>query len=449
VLTKPTDARDEEFHTAITEDLGEWAWTTSPVVEAVRIVGGEQDRSPEIRDVLERLGVPCGVHGTSSPVGAAIVERAGPEARLPLVEVMESTILSDPSNRELAVAFGVSVDVSSTRFDLAVVGAGPAGLGAAVYGASEGLSTLVVEAEAFGGQAGTSSMIRNYLGFPRGTRGRDLATKAFAQVWSFGADIVVTWPVTALSAAESGYRLDLADGSEVHSRSVVIATGVSYRRLDATGLSPLTGAGVYYGAAGTEAQAMAGRHVFIAGGANSAGQAAVNLARHARQVTLVVRRGSVADTMSQYLIDEINGTANIDIRRNTEVAGAAGDGQLEVLMLRDNRTGTTESVSAAALFVLIGAEPHTDWLPASVQRDSRGFLLTGSDFRRGDGPDGWSLQRPPLPLETSAPGVFEAGDVRRHSVKRVAAAVGEGSIAATQVNQFLQEPDASVRLATS
>jgi thioredoxin reductase (NADPH) len=253
----------------------------------------------------------------------------------------------------------------------------------------------------------------------------------------------------ALSAAESGYRLSLADGAEVHSRSVVIATGVSYRRLDAPGLSPLTGTGVYYGAAGTEAQAMAGRHVFIAGGANSAGQAAVNLARHASRVTLLVRRASVADTMSQYLIDEINGTANIDIRHNTEVAGAAGERQLEVLTLRDNGTGTTESMPASALFVLIGAEPHTDWLPASVQRDSRGFLLTGSDLRRGDRPDSWSPQRSPLPLETSAPGVFAAGDVRRHSVKRVASAVGEGSIAATQVHQYLQEPDASDGLATS
>jgi thioredoxin reductase (NADPH) len=255
----------------------------------------------------------------------------------------------------------------------------------------------------------------------------------------FGADTVITWPIIGLRPTDSGYLLSLADGSEVRSRSVVVATGVTYRRLDAPGLAPLTGTGVYYGAAGSEAQAMAGQRVFIAGGANSAGQAAVNLARHARQVTLVVRRDSVAATMSQYLINEINGTANIDIRPNTEVAGAVGDQQLEALVLRDNRTGSTESVCASALFVLIGAEPHTHWLPGDIQRDKGGFLLTGSDLRRDSPPDSWPLQRPPLPLETSMPGVFAAGDVRQRSVKRVASAVGEGSIAATQVNQYLQE----------
>jgi thioredoxin reductase (NADPH) len=307
---------------------------------------------------------------------------------------------------------------------VAIVGAGPAGLSAAVYTASEGLATLLFEQEAIGGQAGSSSLIRNYLGFPRGTSGRGLATRAFAQVWSFGADTVITWPVTGLRPTDSGYMLSFADDSEVGSRSVVIATGVSYRRLDAPGLAPLTGTGVYYGAAGSEARAMAGRRVFIAGGANSAGRAAVNLARHARHVTLVVRRDSLAATMSQYLIDEINGTANIDIRANTEVAGADGDEQLAALLLRDNRTGNTA---------------HTDWLPAGIQRDKHGFLLTGSDLRRDSPLDGWPLQRPPLPLETSMPGVFAAGDVRQRSVKRVGSAVGEGSIAATQVSQYLQE----------
>jgi thioredoxin reductase (NADPH) len=323
---------------------------------------------------------------------------------------------------------------------VAIVGAGPAGLSAAVYTASEGLATVLLEREAIGGQASSSSLIRNYLGFPRGTSGRDLATKAFAQVWSFGADTVVTWPVAGLRPVDAGYRLSLADGSEVHSRSVVIASGVSYRQLDAPGLAPLIGAGVYYGAAGSEARAMTGRRVFIAGGANSAGQAAVNLARYAGQVTLVVRRDSVAATMSQYLIDEINATANINIRANTEVAGADGDQQLEALVLRDNSTGITESVPAAALFVLIGAEPHTDWLPTGIQRDKRGFLLTGGDLRRDGSPDSWSPQRPPLSFETSLPGVFAAGDIRQRSVKRVASAVGEGSIAATQVGQYLQEP---------
>jgi len=270
------------------------------------------------------------------------------------------------------------------------------------------MSTLLLEREAIGGQAGSSSLIRNYLGFPRGTSGRGLASRAFAQVWAFGADTVVSWPVIGLRPAETGYLLMLADGREAHSRSVVIATGVSYRRLDAPGLEPLIGTGVYYGAAASEARAMAGRRVFIAGGANSAGQAAVNLARHARHVTLLVRRDSVAATMSQYLIDELNGTANIDIRHNTEVAGAEGDLQLEALVLHDNTTGITESVHASALFVLVGAEPRTDWLPTSIQRDARGFLLTGSDFRVAAAPGDWPLQRPPLALRDQS-----AGHLRR------------------------------------
>jgi thioredoxin reductase (NADPH) len=256
---------------------------------------------------------------------------------------------------------------------VAIVGAGPAGLSAAVYTSSEGLSTLLLEREAIGGQAGSSSLIRNYLGFPRGTSGRGLASRAFAQVWAFGADTVVSWPVTGLRPAETGYLLILADGREAHTRSVVIATGVSYRGLEAPGLDPLIGTGVYYGAAASEARAMAGRRVFIAGGANSAGQAAVNLARHARQVTLLVRGDSVAATMSQYLIDEINGTANIDLRHDTEVAGAEGDTQLQALVLLDNTTGITESVHASALFVLVGAEPRTDWLPTCLAGEYASF----------------------------------------------------------------------------
>jgi thioredoxin reductase (NADPH) len=324
--------------------------------------------------------------------------------------------------------------------DVAIVGAGPAGLSAAIYTSSEGLSTVLLEREAVGGQAGSSSLIRNYLGFPRGTTGRGLASRAFAQVWSFGAPPVVTWPVTGLRSGDHGHVLSLADGSEVHCRSVVIAAGVSYRRLDAPGLTPLIGAGVYYGAAASEARAMAGRRVFIAGGANSAGQAAVNLARYADQVTLLVRRVSVTTTMSRYLIDEIEASANIDIRHSTEVVGAEGEGQLEALSLRNKATGFTETVPAAALFVMVGADPRTDWLPDSVQRDERGFLLTGSDLRLDDPVSPWSLKRAPLPLETSLPGVFAAGDVRLRSVKRVATAVGEGSIAATHVTQYLAEP---------
>ena len=363
---------------------------------------------------------------------------------LPVVMTYTGQALANPSNDELAAAFGLARPPRGT-VDVAIVGAGPAGLSAAVYTSSRVLSTVLLEREAFGGQAGSSSRIRNYLGFPRGTSGRDLAGRAFAQVWSFGAATVVA-PVTGLRPSQvghtrPGYALRLADDTEVKARSVVIASGVTYRRLDAPGLDSLIGAGVYYGAAASEARAMAGRRVFIAGGANSAGQAAVNLARHASQVTLLVRRDSVAATMSQYLIDEINGTANIDIRHNTEVARAEGEAQLESLALGDNRTRATETVPASALFVLVGAAPRTSWLPAAVQRDDRRFLLTGIDLRRDDSPEGWPLGRPPLPLETSLPGVFAAGDVRlQRSVKRVASAVGEGSIAATQLTQYLQQP---------
>jgi thioredoxin reductase (NADPH) len=434
VLTKPKDARDEEFHTAITEDLGEWAWTTSPVVEAVRIVGGEQDRSPEIRDVLERLGVPCGVHGTSSPVGAAIVERAGPEARLPLVEVMESTILSDPTNRELAVTFGVSVDVSSTRFDLAVVGAGPAGLGAAVYGASEGLSTLVVEAEAFGGQAGTSSMIRNYLGFPRGITGRQLGRRAVLQSLAFGARFDLARRVVGLEPGRL-HRLTLDDGAVASADAVVLACGVTYRRLGVASLEALVGSGVFYGAATGQARALQDADVVVVGAGNSGGQAAVHLARYAARVTLVARGASLPETMSAYLVGEIEANPRVVIRTGTEVTDGGGDGRLEWLELTERAGRTSERIPAAGLFVLIGTTTRTDWLPPAVQRDGHGFVLTGGDVDRRT----WPLGRPPLALETSVPGVFAAGDVRANDVKRVAAAVGEGAVSVPMVHRYLRE----------
>jgi thioredoxin reductase (NADPH) len=369
-LPSPHRTRDEGFHLAVSELLEEWTRDSAADQPAVHIIGQQHSaRSHELRDLLTRNGIPFEFFPAESDRGRLLLEQSGHAgSALPVVITYTGQALTDPKTDELAAAFGLAT-LPAGIVDVAIVGAGPAGLSTAVYTASEGLATLLLEREAIGGQAGSSSLIRNYLGFPRGTSGRGLATRAFAQVWSFGADTVITWPIIGLRPTDSGYLLSLADGSEVRSRSVVVATGVTYRRLDAPGLAPLTGTGVYYGAAGSEAQAMAGQRVFIAGGANSAGQAAVNLARHARQVTLVVRRDSVAATMSQYLINEINGTANIDIRPNTEVAGAVGDQQLEALVLRDNRTGSTESVSASALFVLIGAEPHTRWLAGDIQRD--------------------------------------------------------------------------------
>jgi thioredoxin reductase (NADPH) len=434
VLTKPTGPRDEEFHTAITEDLGEWAWTTSPVVEAVRIVGGEEGRGPEIRDVLERLGVPCGLHEASSPVGASIVARAGPEARLPLVEVMGSTVLSGPTNRELAMAFGASVDVGSTGFDLAVVGAGPAGLGAAVYGASEGLSTLVLEGEAFGGQAGTSSMIRNYLGFPRGITGRQLGRRAALQSLAFGARFDLARRVVGLEPGRP-HRLTLDDGAVATADAVVLACGVTYRRLGLASLEALVGAGVFYGAATGHARALRDAEVVVVGAGNSGGQAAVHLARYAARVTVVARGASLSETMSAYLVREIEANPRIAVRTGTEITDGGGEGRLEWLELTDRAAGTGERIPAAGLFVLIGTTTRTSWLPRAVQRDGHGFVLTGGDVDRRT----WPLDRPPLALETSVPGVFAAGDVRANDVKRVATAVGEGAVSVPMVHRYLHE----------
>ena len=321
-----------------------------------------------------------------------------------------------------------------------MVGAGPAGLAAATYAASEGLHTLLLEREAIGGQAGTTSLIRNYLGFPRGISGGELAARATEQAVVFGAELVYTQPATGLRASSADRVLHLADGSQAVSRTVVVATGVSYRRLPVPGLDALLGAGVFYGAAVTEARAMQGQRVFVVGGANSAGQAAVHLAHHAEQVTLLVRGGSLAAGMSAYLVQELQRAGNITVRLHTEVTGVRGAGRLEALTVHDRATKTTQTLPAAALFILIGAEPHTDWLATTVERDERGFLLTGRDLLRdGRPPPDWPLDRPPLLLETSLPSVFAAGDVRHRSVKRVASAVGEGAIAVQLVHQYLGE----------
>jgi thioredoxin reductase (NADPH) len=298
----------------------------------------------------------------------------------------------------------------------------------------------MLEAQAIGGQAGSSSLIRNYLGFPRGISGASLATRAFEQAWSFGAMPSMAGPVTGLEPAAGGFTLGLAGGQVIRARSVLISTGVSYRRLDAPGLDSLLGAGVFYGAAGSEAAAFAGEHVFIVGGANSAGQAAVNLARYARQVTVLVRGDSLAARMSRYLIDEITAAPNIDVRTSTQIAAAEGTGKLDALVLSDTKTGSSTRVPAAALVVLIGAVPHTAWLPPRISRDAHGFLRTGTELATSTDPAAsWDLPRSPFPLESSLAGVFAAGDVRSGSAKRVASAVGEGSIAATQMYQYLQE----------
>ncbi len=435
VVTKPTGARDEEFHSAITQDLGDWAWTTTPIVEAVKLVGDvDSRRAREIRSLLERAGVPTGVHARDSPIGRSITAAAGPASGHPIVELMGRTVLTDPTNREIADAFGATVDLQGITFDLGVVGAGPAGLGAAVYAASEGLSTLVLEAEMFGGQASTSPMIRNYLGFPHGITGRQLGQHAVRQAARFGAALDLARAVTALEAGPP-HRLRLSDDAVATARAVILACGVTYRRLGVPSLEELLGAGVFYGPAASHAWALEGTDVVIVGAGNSGGQAALHLARYAAHVTIVARRDTLATTMSAYLVSQIEADGRIEVRTNSDVVDGGGDGQLEWVELAHRVTGKRDRVATSGLFVLIGTETRTGWLPPAIQRDDHGFVLTGTDI---DGA-GWQLRRPPFALETSVPGVFAAGDVRANGVKRVAAAAGEGAMTVPMIHRYLTD----------
>jgi thioredoxin reductase (NADPH) len=439
-VVKPGTPPDERFHRFVTEQLDEWGRSNLPGLEAVRVVGEEwAPRSHELRELLGRNGIPFGFYPADSPEGQRLLQEAGAARKaLPAVALFDGRILADPSNAEVGQAVGVQTKPGGS-YDVTVIGAGPAGLAAAVYGASEGLSTLVLEPEAIGGQAGTSSLIRNYLGFPTGVSGGDLAVRAYTQAWNFGAEYVYGNPATGLRPEGSELVVTVADGSEVRSRAVVIATGMAYRRLGIPALDALTGAGVFYGAAASEARAMKGSEVFVVGGANSAGQAAVHLARYAAQVTVLVRGRSLADSMSEYLIRAIESAPNIAVRYGVAVTGGTGQSRLEGLTLTDLESGAAETVNAVALFVLIGAEPRTQWLPNAVRRDQSGFVVTGTDLLQGGQPDEqWPLRRLPMFLESSLPGVFAVGDVRHGSVKRVAAAVGEGSIAIRLVHDHLR-----------
>jgi thioredoxin reductase (NADPH) len=437
---RPATVPDEEFHLSVTGLLEEWARANLPRPEVMRVVGEEWSaRSHEIRDLLSRNVVPFGFYPAGGGPGQALLEEAGAAAAaLPAVILFDGRVLENPSNAQLAEAVGMLTSAGPGLYDVTVIGAGPAGLAAAVYGASEGLSTVVLEPEAIGGQAGTSSRIRNYLGFPTGVSGEDLALRAYTQAWNFGFDYVYGNAATGLRVQGPERVVTVAGGSEVRSRAVVIATGVSYRRLGIPSLDALTGAGVFYGAATSEAQAMKDREVFVVGGANSAGQAAVHLARYAAQVTMLVRGPSLAEGMSEYLVKEITSTPNIAVRCGAVVTGGAGTGRLESLTFQDQASGVTETVPAAAVFVLIGAEPRTQWLPDDIKRDRWGFVITGTDLMAGGHPpESWPLQRPPMLLESSLPGVFAVGDVRCGSVKRVASAVGEGSVAIRLIHDYL------------
>jgi thioredoxin reductase (NADPH) len=441
-VNKPERPGDEYFHRMIAEFLYDWAKVNRPVFAEIRVVGERwAPRSHELRDVLNRNGVLHEFHAVDSGAGQEVLARVGKSsAKFPVVVLYNGKVLEDPSNAELADAFGVNRPLDRRKFDLVIVGAGPAGLAAAVYGASEGLSTLILEGEAIGGQAGMSSLIRNYLGFPWGVGGAELARRATEQAWWFGATFRFMRNATALQREGTELTVALSDGTEVAGRAVVLATGASYRRLGVPGLEELVGAGVFYGAAVTEARAMKGQEVYVVGGANSAGQAAIHLSEYASRVTLLVRGRSLSTSMSDYLIREMDAAQNIDVRFNTRVVDGGGEGRLERLVLKDSASGLAETVPAAALFVLIGAEPRTGWLPEEVVRDRRGYIVTGPDLLRdGRPPQGWPLGRPPLPMETSMPGVFAVGDVRYGSVKRVASAVGAGAIAIQSVHEHFMK----------
>lgn len=439
---RPGPAPNETFHQIVTDLLEEWSRPRrSERRPAVRIVGEPlSPRSHELRDIFGRYLIPCAFYPADSEQGRALLGEAGRTADvLPVLVMPDGQVLADPSNEEAADVYaGADALPGEQSFDLIVIGGGPAGLAASVYASSEGLSTLVVEGEAVGGQAGTSSLIRNYLGFPRGVSGQKLAREAFSQAALFGASFSLMRNATRLSRTRGRLAVALSDGTEVSGQAVIVATGASYRRLNVPELEALVGTGVYYGAATTEAPAMKDQDVYVVGGANSAGQAALHLSKYASRVTLLVRGDSLAARMSDYLVKEIEARDNVRVRLNTRVAGGGGAGRLEHLTLESSSAEPPETVPASALFVLIGAKPRTGWLPEEVQRDEKGFVATGQDPAGEAGSPGqWSLEHPPLPLETSMPGVFAVGDVRRGSVKRVASAVGEGSIAITQVHEYL------------
>ena len=436
-LFEPWLPVDRFLYLPISQMLADWVPTRGPAFEGIRIVGPRWGtRSHELRDMLTRMGIPHGWYQAASAAGRRLLEEAGQDgSKLPVVVFHNGQVFVDPSDAELAEALGYPTRPPASSYDLVIVGAGPAGLAAAVYAASEGLDTLVLEPRVVGGQAGTSAMIRNYLGFPQGVGGGDLANRALEQAWLFGANLVLAQRATGLRADGDRRLVRVSDGAEVAADAVVVASGVSWRRLGVPRLEALVGAGVFYGAAGAEARAMEGQDVFVVGAGNSAGQAALHLARYAASVTLLVRGPDLARSMSEYLVREIDQAPNVAVRLRTQVADGLGGHRLEGLALR--RDGAVEEVPAAALFVMIGGEPRTEWL-AGVERDDRGYVLTGHDLLGPDGlPAGWPHARPPLLLETSIPGVFAAGDVRHRSVKRVASAVGEGAVAVQLVHQYL------------
>jgi len=445
-VVKPWQPPEENLYPALNDLLSGWEPSSGLAAGSVRVIGYRfSPRSHETRDFCARNCVPFQwLDIERDPEARRLFAASGVKASaLPLVIFPDGTQLVQPTNAEIAEKIGLKVRPEGKFYDLVIVGSGPAGLAASVYGASEGLRTVMIERHAPGGQAGLSSMIENYLGFPAGLSGRDLARRGVAQARKFGVEIVAPQTVTRLRADGPSRVVTLSDGSELSAHVVLLTPGVEWRRLDVPGIERLTGAGVYYGGTLAEAFFCRGEDIYIVGGANAAGQAALYFSRYAKTVTMLVREDSLAKYMSQYLIEQIEATRNVRVRLQTIVVGVQGDTRLEAITIRDTAAGKEDTLPTSALFIFIGAEPHTEWLDGVVERDSRGFILTGPDLEdrsaggKMERPSGWTLEREPYRLESSVPGIFAAGDVRSGSVKRVAAGVGEGAAAVQFIHQYL------------
>ncbi|MEL6912502.1 MAG: FAD-dependent oxidoreductase [Cyanobacteria bacterium J06629_2] len=443
-LLKPWDPPEEKLYPVLDDLLDDWLAVYRPAFEGIRVIGDRWSPcSHNVKDFLARNQIPYQWLDIEIAAEATklieYVAHKSERPQLPLVLFPNGDRLEQPSNLQVAEKIGLQTQAEKPFYDLVIVGGGPAGLAAAVYGASEGLSTVMIERSAPGGQAGSSSRIENYLGFPVGLSGDDLARRGVTQAKRFGVEILT--PQEAVNVRlENSYRIvTLADGSEISCHALLLATGVFWRRLELPGCDRLTGRGVYYGAAKTEAIACKDEHIYLVGGANSAGQAAMYFSQYASKVTMLVRGESLAKSMSQYLIDQIDATDNIEVLTHTEVAEVDGESNLTGLTLLNNQTGTTERVETKSLFIFIGAKPETEWLDGVVARDKRGFIYTGADLKQSEDFRGWNRDRDPFLLETSVPGIFVAGDVRHNSVKRVASGVGEGSIAIMFVHRYLAE----------
>lgn len=442
-LLKPWDPPEEKLYPVLDAQLDAWCSSDHRPIEETKVVGHRWSaRSSEVREFLARNQLPYRWYMSDEPEGARLLTSAGvDDTDCPVVVTSEGKALCAPSDSELGEHLGLTTTPSGEFYDLVVIGGGPAGLGAALYGASEGLRTTLIERTATGGQAGQSSRIENYLGFPDGVSGAQLAERARRQALKFGAEVVTTQDVVGLEANGSARTVRFADGRSIDAQTVILSTGVAYRQLATPGIENFTGRGVFYGSAMTEAARCAEQDVYIVGGANSAGQAAVYLARGAKSVTILIRGQSLEASMSYYLIKQIDEHPRISVRTCSEVVGVAGDGHLESITLHNRETGSEETVAAQYLFLFIGAAPRTEWLDGFVVRDEHGFVVTGPDLVvDGRGPSGWDRDRLPHHLETSVPGVFAAGDVRSDSAKRVASAVGEGAMAVMLVHRYLANP---------